>query len=272
MAKGKEARDDFATLTGLVAELAGSVRDLARRLDSVTPHAELQAVVEEAERCEREARRLARTAKEAVHMTTLSAYRLNIDEPDGTPRLVMASRHAFPQELMLGDATVPHERPAAGLLFFNDEGAECGGLIFSGSSSEQGYVQTGSLTFDQYRQDQVVQLWHNDVDGQRTAGLRVNDQPSVPLEELIELFRRIKRLPEGPERQAAIDKARRNGLVGCTRLSAGKNPDRSVSLELHDDTGRVRLRIAVTAEGRASMTMYDEQGEATWEQASKPPW
>lgn len=43
-------------------------------------------------------------------------------------------------------------------LFFNDEGDECGGLIFGG----EGDYQSGSLTFDQYHGGQVIQFWHED--------------------------------------------------------------------------------------------------------------
>jgi hypothetical protein len=46
------------------------------------------------------------------------------------------------------------------MLFFNDEGTENGGLIFSGPKNKDGKVidSGGSLTFDQYEQDQIVQI------------------------------------------------------------------------------------------------------------------
>ncbi|REM99046.1 hypothetical protein DSI35_23130, partial [Mycobacterium tuberculosis] len=53
----------------------------------------------------------------------------------------------------------PHPRPMAGMLFFNDEGTENGGLIYNGSLDKNGKPSSGmSLTFDRYQQDQQMQL------------------------------------------------------------------------------------------------------------------
>jgi hypothetical protein len=55
-----------------------------------------------------------------VRFEELDVQRLNLVEPDGA--IIRGKEHA-------------HTRPDAGLLFFNDEGTEDGGLIFSGHAS-----------------------------------------------------------------------------------------------------------------------------------------
>lgn len=54
----------------------------------------------------------------------------------------------------------PSARPGAGILFYNDEGTENGGLIFGGHKNAQGEIvdSGGSLTFDKYGASQIVQL------------------------------------------------------------------------------------------------------------------
>jgi hypothetical protein len=55
--------------------------------------------------------------------------------------------------LILIYVATARKRPA-GIIFFNDEGDEGGGLVFQGQKGES----TASLTLDQYQQDQV---WEN---------------------------------------------------------------------------------------------------------------
>ena len=51
-------------------------------------------------------------------------------------------------------------RPQAGMIVYNDEGTENGGLIFSGKKNDKGeIVDSGaSLSFDRYGAGQTVQL------------------------------------------------------------------------------------------------------------------
>ena len=88
------------------------------------------------------------------------------------------------------------------MLFFSDEGDECGGLIFGGESGYQG----GSLTFDQYHGDQVAELWHEDSDAGRTVALVVSDQPDLPLPALIARDDVVRTLPE-EERNRCLQRA-----------------------------------------------------------------
>jgi hypothetical protein len=69
-----------------------------------------------------------------VRFEELDVQRLNLVEPDGTLRMVISDKARFPGAIIRGKEHA-HTRPDAGLLFFNDEGTEDGGLIFSGHAS-----------------------------------------------------------------------------------------------------------------------------------------
>jgi hypothetical protein len=58
----------------------------------------------------------------------ITVHRINVVEPDGTLRMVISDRARFPGAIFHGKE-YKHPRPAAGMLFFNDEGTEDGGLV-----------------------------------------------------------------------------------------------------------------------------------------------
>ena len=98
------------------------------------------------------------TSQRSASFDVIDAQRINIKEPDGTLRLAISNRTLFPG-VVIHNKEQPHPRPMAGMLFFNDEGTENGGLIYNGSLDKSGKPSSGmSLTFDRYQQDQQMQL------------------------------------------------------------------------------------------------------------------
>jgi hypothetical protein len=67
----------------------------------------------------------------------------------------------------------------AGVVFYNDEGSENGGLIFGGRKNAKGEVvdSGGALSFDRYDGNQEVQLIGVHDKEDRFAGLIVADSP-----------------------------------------------------------------------------------------------
>lgn len=146
------------------------------------------------------------------------------------------------------------------MLFFNEEGTENGGLIFSGRS-ENGHVRSsGHLSFDQYEQDQVVQITHSEADGRRWAGLVVSDRPDEPLD--MEWANRVQAMPDGPEKEAELRKLRER-YGGAQRVFVGKTQQKTSEIGLFDAAGRPRIRLVVTPEGEASIQFLDESGKPT---------
>src|SRR5262249_28043848 len=121
-----------------------------------------------------------------ANFKTITVQRVNVVEPDGTLRMVIANRAVFPGIIIKGTEHPHPNRPAGGVLFLNDEGTENGGLTFGGSKDKDGKVSSyGHLSFDEYEQDQVLTLDANQNGEKRRSALTVVDDPEYPIGELI---------------------------------------------------------------------------------------
>jgi hypothetical protein len=73
----------------------------------------------------------------------VSLCRINIVEPDGTTRMILSNKTDAPG-LIIRRREYPHpDRKSAGVIFFDDEGTENGGLIFGGSKTKEGRWRVG---------------------------------------------------------------------------------------------------------------------------------
>lgn len=177
----------------------------------------------------------------------IDAQRINIREPDGTIRLTISNRTQFPGAF-IKNQEIQHPRPMAGMLFFNDEGTENGGLVFNGAQSKDGKPSSGlSLTFDRYQQDQQFQLLGIDENGEHSAGLSFNDVADG-----------LKR----PVFSAEDTRLNQQGKGAITeRVYLGKTGSQNSLLQLLDGQGRPRIELKVTQAGQASMVFLDEKGK-----------
>src|SRR5580698_4358833 len=66
----------------------------------------------------------------------ITVHRINVVEREGTLRMVISNKTEFPGIIIKGKETPHPDRSTAGMLFFNDEGTENGGLIFGGSKDK----------------------------------------------------------------------------------------------------------------------------------------
>src|ERR1041385_5265868 len=82
----------------------------------------------------------AAASPKANQFDEITVHRINIVEPDGTLRMVISNRDRLPGVIVKGKESKPFERPEAGMIFYNDEGSENGGLIFGGHRNEQGEI------------------------------------------------------------------------------------------------------------------------------------
>jgi hypothetical protein len=199
------------------------------------------------------------TKTTAIH--TVDVQRINVREPDGTLRMVIANTDRMPGLYVKGKEWKHPTRQGAGVLFFNDEGTENGGFGFSGSKSKDGTVSGGgNLSFDQYEQDQVLVLMQNEYAGRRSAGLQVNDRPDHPMD--IALFTRVGAMPDGPAKTAEMKKLIDAGEGGANRLFIGK-ADKTSAVVLKDAKGRTRLSLTVDATGASAIKFLDADGKVT---------
>jgi hypothetical protein len=169
-------------------------------------------------------------AKPKPALDHLDVQRINIVEPNGTLRMVISNHSKLPGIIVRGKES-PFPRPQAGMLFYNDEGSENGGLIFGGRKNEKGEVvdSGGSLTFDKYEANQIVQLIGVDDKEDRFAGLAVVDSPT--------------------------------GSDTRRRVWLGRTDDGTASLQLRDANGRKRIVMQVLADGTPSLQFLDAAGK-----------
>lgn len=200
----------------------------------------------------------------AATFEELSVERLNVLEPDGKPRVIIANKARLPG-IYLDGTEYPHPtREFGGLVFYNSEGDEIGGLAFDASETEDGYHAAAHLAFDQFKQDQTVTLTYRDANGERTGGLRVDDQPDTPILPLVRMNARIADA-ESDEEVEAIRREMRAYVqergMHTERAFFGKLPDGSAVVRLSDGEGRPRLILAVDPAGDPSLRFLDENGE-----------
>jgi hypothetical protein len=186
----------------------------------------------------------------------LDVKRINLIEPDGTVRLIISNKASFPGLIVKGKEYT-HDRQTAGMIFFDDEGTENGGLIFGGSKDKNGKVESwGHLSFDQYQGDQVMVLEGGENDGQRYAGIKFVDQPDIP----INLVTDALKLPSD-QRQARMQQIFSGKNKAQARVYLGKQPDHGAGLQLRDAEGRDRIVLKVAGDGNPSMQFLDDQGK-----------
>jgi hypothetical protein len=201
------------------------------------------------------------TEKEKSTFKEITVQRLNIVEPDGTLRMVISDKAAFPGIFLKGKEHPHPNRKTAGMLFMNDEGTENGGLIFGGEKDKNGKASSyGHLSFDAYEQDQVFSVDAEQEGDQHGSKLSLVDRPDYPIGELISLTDRIKSLP--PEQQKAeIAKFTESHPEPHARLSLGRSGDKSVSLKLKDLDGHDRIVMEVAADGSPAIRLLDQSGK-----------
>jgi hypothetical protein len=201
---------------------------------------------------------------EKQRFAEIDVERINVVERDGTLRMVISNRERSPGPVMRGQPFAYPGGSRPGMIFYNDEGSENGGLIFSGRRNPDGtYEAVGSLTFDQYEQDQIIALQYIDSNGERRQGLQILDRSEAALTEEVARWDSIQRIPEGPARDSALVQFRVDYPV-ASRVYLGRGRSRAAALTLGDPQGRTRLRLTVDSLGVARMEFLDEAGKVTY--------
>ena len=179
----------------------------------------------------------------------ITVQRLNILDANGTLRMVLAGKDRMHPGVMDG-VTIDRPRPVAGMLFFNDEGDEVGGLTYTGTVVNGRGRANAGIMFDQIKQDQTVGISYSESNGQRSAGFQVWDRSdTVRLSELITKLNAANKLPAGAERDKAIADIRASAPPGPRRVFVGKTQDKASAIVLADAQGKPRITLMVDATG-----------------------
>jgi hypothetical protein len=207
-----------------------------------------------------------------AHFKEIDVQRINVVEPEGTLRMTI-SNHARMPDPVIGGKSYPLRSgtggAGAGLIFFNDEGNENGGLTYTGRKTASGHSAGAGLTFDQYNQDETVTLSYDDEDGERAAGLNILDRPDVSIQAFAESAMVYRALPEGPEKTKRMREfkermAKEGYYGGATRMYAGKGEHKESLVMLADPHGHPRIRMKVDSLGVPTLEFLDSAGTVTY--------
>jgi hypothetical protein len=190
----------------------------------------------------------------------ITVERINLVDKDGTLRMVIADKDRMHPGVLDGKI-IERARPVAGIIFFNDEGDEVGGLTYSGRVANGQRAAQAGITFDQLKQDQTIGLRYSESNGQRTAALEIWDRSDRPLSELIDALSVANRLTDPAQREAAVRAARAGAPPAPRRVFVGKNADKAATMVLADANGKPRLTLTVDATGNPRIESLDENGK-----------
>lgn len=195
------------------------------------------------------------THGDTARFDEITVRRVNVVDSAGRTRVILAD--GFP----------PRRAELAGLLFLNEDGGEAGGFGYAGRRAENGEIRAGAiLTFDQYRNDQILALEYVHRGDRKQQGLTIQDRPDT----LSDLVKRAYR-----EVETASDPVRRDSLqrywqarlpaseLVARRLFVGRDYAGSAVMTLSDPEGRPRLRLQVDSLGRSTIAFMDANGRVT---------
>jgi hypothetical protein len=200
----------------------------------------------------------------------IDVERINIVEKDGTVKLIITNVERFPNgtDKINKRSTNEDRKKRSGMLFFNEDGIECGGFIYDGQKKANGHNSGLSFTFDQYDGDQVMQLLTQDekVGDKRivSSTLAFNDRPDKEAQlKTTEIMKELELLRKSDPKamQEKYNEYEAQGLVGgVPRIMLGKSRSQNNGLFLFDDKGKPRAMFYVDKENNAKLDFFDQNG------------
>ena len=213
-------------------------------------------------------------AAPAQNFDEITVHRINVVEPDGTIRLILTNTASSPG-IYIKNKEYPHprNRKGAGLLFFDEEGTEDGGLSYGIEKDQSGRVagSDGHLSFDQYMQDQIFTIDAGRDGDKKFSLLRMDDRGDYPITEALEAITRISKLP-GDQQEGEFKKFLQTHPGDHPRVILGRARDGGSILQLKDTEGRDRLVLRVAPDGTPKLQFLDASGKVVSElpQTSAP--
>lgn len=195
------------------------------------------------------------------HFQEIDVERINVVEPDGKLRMTISDAARSPGWIFHGKV-VPGRPKGAGMIFFNDEGEEDGGIGFGGRTVDGKVHADGGIAFDHYESDETVTLRYSQNAGRTQSGLMITDRADVPILSVINKQDSLRKMPAGAARDSAMKAFVENGghPLAARRLFAGRDADQSSVVSLADPQGHARLRLMVDSTGAASIQFLDTTG------------
>jgi hypothetical protein len=199
----------------------------------------------------------------------IDAERINIREQNGILKAALSNSAGFYEAYRAEHGGVTF----SGLMFYNEEGQETGGLVYSGKSIPGGQDADVSLTMDQFRQDQNVYLHHEEHKDAKALqiedGLAVISRPDwTRVKEEYSIYGEMDKL--SPEKQDDVQlKALQAGKIsarrlffGVTRGVKGEVPYDDAGVFIKNRWGRTAIKLYVDYDNKPHFEIYDRLGKS----------
>jgi hypothetical protein len=195
----------------------------------------------------------------------ITVKRINVIGEDQSLKLVISNKDRQHSGRMNGKDWPKRERKA-GMIFFNDEGDECGGLIYGGATKD-GKTNSGmSLTMDQYHEDQVIQIlnaeYYENGKSNIERGISISDFPiGSNIEERNTKMKELEKIENADERKQKMREwMKQSGSK--KRLFIGRTRGNSSGLFLADTNGQPKMMIYIDDKGNPKIETFNEKGES----------
>ena len=189
----------------------------------------------------------------------ITVERINIVEPDGKLKMVISNSENQHPGMFDGEILMERNRPP-GIIFFNEEQDEVGGLIYRGNKDDgAGMV----LSFDQYKNDQVMQMqYQRNKNGKQKYGVNIWDRPEkFTLPKLISAMDSLKKEGVSDKQMMEILQDMNDGNpLSAQRLFTGKNYNEQVGVFIKDEFGNARINIFIDKDNEPKFQILDKDG------------
>lgn len=187
--------------------------------------------------------------------------RINIVEPDGKLKMVISNQQRQHPGMMDGEIYPVRKRPP-GILFFNEEQDEVGGLTYYGNETEGGNQLI--LSYDQYKDDQVMQLMeYTRENGDNQYGLQLWERAkSLKMHDRMVIMDSLENAGYNYRQKLEYLKVKNGGEpILAPRMFVGRNYNSETGVFLQDKNGADRMRLYIDANNTPKLEVLDEKGE-----------
>jgi len=209
------------------------------------------------------------TEEENEKFKILTAERINIVNEDGTTVIAIANKQRIANPVFNGKSypvRLSEGRDLmAGMIFFNEEGDEMGGLVFNSFKMPNGRTAgIGHLSFDRFKDNQVINLEYSENKNGVKSGLTFYDRPgdgSFPRS--LDLMNDYYFNEIDKERKKEIEDTlkimRKTHAFGSDRLFIGSDNE-VPQVTMKDVFGNERIKLFIDSSNVAKLQFCDEKG------------
>ncbi|MDY8137685.1 hypothetical protein [Aquimarina sp. 2201CG5-10] len=199
----------------------------------------------------------------------ITAKRINIVNDDGTIVMAISNKQQIAAPRMNGKeypVDMIERQHFAGMIFFNENGDEMGGLIFNSNRLPDGRKYgSGHLSFDRFNDNQVINLEHQEnIHGKIKSGITFYDRKGDgSFGKNLDLLHEYKYADISKSRKKEIiDEIRsmkKNGDLGTERVFLGSYNE-IPQLTMKDNLGNERIKLFIDSSNIARLNFYNDKG------------